>query len=145
MTIKELFDYVDEIRPNSYGNQTKMVWVNEIEGAVQTEIMGIYPADVASYEGDADLDGFRIAKEVGNCIRLKKVVASDVLKKASSDEGRELSPEQIKRTSAFLFNPKYRDYEFADEVRSILVRGKWIEQESFAGVLNGRGGKRGEK
>ena len=97
------------------------------------------------HEGDADLDGFRIAEEVGNCIQLKKVVASDVLKKASLDAGRELSSEQMKRTSAFLFNPKYRDYEFADEVRSILVRGKWIEQESFAGVLNGRGGKRGKK
>ena len=97
------------------------------------------------HEGDADLDGFRIAEEVGNCIQLKKVVASDVLKKASLDAGRELSSEQMKRTSAFLFNPKYRDYEFADEVRSILVRGKWIEQESFAGILKGRGGKRGEK
>ena len=97
------------------------------------------------HEGDADLEGFRITEEVGKCIQLKKVVASDVLKKASLDVGRELSSEQMKRTSAFLFNPKYRDYEFADEVRSILVRGKWIEQESFAGVLNGRGGKRGEK
>ena len=62
MTIKELIDYVGEIRPNSYGNQTKMVWVNEIEGAVQTEIMGIYPADVASYEGDADLDTTLLVK-----------------------------------------------------------------------------------
>lgn len=93
------------------------------------------------HEGDADLDGFRIATEVGNCIRLKKVVASDVLKKASLDAGRELTSEQIKRTSAFLFNPKYRDYEFADEIQSILMRRKWIEQESFVGVLKGRGGK----
>ena len=97
------------------------------------------------HEGDADLDGFRIAKEVGSCIRLKKVVASDVLEKASLDEGRELSPEQIKRTSAFLFNPKYSDYEFADEIQSILTRRKWIEQESFAGILKGRRGKGGEK
>jgi hypothetical protein len=97
------------------------------------------------HEGDADLDGFRIATEVGKCIRLKKVVASNVLKKASSDEGRELSPEQMKRTSAFLFNPKYSDYEFADEIQSILTRRKWIEQESFAGVLKGRSGNGGEK
>ena len=87
------------------------------------------------HEGDADLDGFRIATEVGNCIRLKKVVASDVLKKASLDAGRELTSEQKKRISAFLFNPKYSDYEFADEIQSILKRGRWIEQESFAGVL----------
>ncbi len=56
MTIKELIDYVGEIRPNSYGNQTKMVWINEIEGAVQTEIMGIYPADLMSYDTQTDLD-----------------------------------------------------------------------------------------
>jgi DNA topoisomerase VI subunit A len=97
------------------------------------------------HEGDADLDGFRIATEVGNCIRLKKVVASDVLKKASLDAGRELTSEQMKRISAFLFNPKYSDYEFADEIQSILKRGRWIEQESFAGVLKGREVKGGEK
>ena len=97
------------------------------------------------HEGDADLDGFRIAEEIGNCIRLKKVVASDVLKKAPLDAGRELSSEQMKRTSAFLFNPKYRNYEFADEIQSILKRGRWIEQESFAGVLKGREVKGGEK
>ena len=56
MTIKDLIDYVGEIRPNSYGNQTKMVWINEIEGAVQTEIMGIYPADLMSYDANTDLD-----------------------------------------------------------------------------------------
>ena len=56
MTIKELIDYVGEIRPNSFGNQTKMVWINEIEGAVQTEIMGIYPADLMSYDAQTDLD-----------------------------------------------------------------------------------------
>lgn len=97
------------------------------------------------HEGDADFDGFRIATEVGNCIRLKKVVASDVLKKASLDAGRELTSEQMKRISAFLFNPKYSDYEFADEIQSILKRGRWIEQESFTGVLKGREVKGGEK
>lgn len=56
MTIKELFDYVNEIRPNSYGNQTKLVWVNEIEGAVQTEIMGILPANVLNYKDNVDLN-----------------------------------------------------------------------------------------
>lgn len=54
MTIQELFDYVDAVRPNSYGNHTKMVWVNEIEGAVQTEIMGIAPSDVTKYENNVD-------------------------------------------------------------------------------------------
>ena len=87
------------------------------------------------HEGDADLDGFRIAKEVGNCISLKRVVASDVLKVASSEAGRELSLEQKKRAMAFLLNPKYKGYKFADEIKSVLQRGKWIEQESFAAIL----------
>ena len=56
MTIKELFDYVDEIRPNSLGNATKMVWVNEIEGAVQTEIMGAYPDETLQYNVERDMD-----------------------------------------------------------------------------------------
>ena len=87
------------------------------------------------HEGDADLDGFRIATEVGNCISLKRVVASDVLKVASSEEGRELSLKQKKRAMAFLLNPKYKGYKFADEIKSVLQRGKWIEQESFAAIL----------
>ena len=87
------------------------------------------------HEGDADLDGFRIATEVGNCISLKRVVASDVLKVASSEEGRELSLEQKKRAMAFLLNPKYKGYKFVDEIKSVLQRGKWIEQESFAAIL----------
>jgi hypothetical protein len=90
------------------------------------------------HEGDADLDGFRIAEEVGNCIPLKDVVACDVLKVASSEDGRELSAEQIKRASVFLSNPKYDDYEFADEIRCLIGRGKWIEQESFAEILKSR-------
>ena len=56
MTIKELINYVGEIRPNSYGNQTMTVWVNEIEGAVQTEIMGLYPADLVQYDAKNDMD-----------------------------------------------------------------------------------------
>lgn len=38
MTIQQVFDYVDEIKPNAFSNETKMVWLNEVEGLVQTEI-----------------------------------------------------------------------------------------------------------
>lgn len=62
MTIRELIDYVDEVRPNSFGSQTKTVWINEIEGAVQIEIMGIYPADVAQYDAEDDEDTVLLVK-----------------------------------------------------------------------------------
>lgn len=38
MTIRQLFDYVDEIKPNAFSDATKTVWLNEVEGLVQTEI-----------------------------------------------------------------------------------------------------------
>ena len=38
MTPKELFDYIDEIKPNAFSNATKTVWLNEVEGMVQTEV-----------------------------------------------------------------------------------------------------------
>ena len=39
MTPKQLFDYVDEIKPNAFSNATKTIWLNEVEGMVQTEVL----------------------------------------------------------------------------------------------------------
>ena len=38
MTIQQVFDYVDEIKPNAFSEATKTIWLNEVEGMVQTEI-----------------------------------------------------------------------------------------------------------
>ncbi len=95
-----------------------------------------------THEGDADLDGFRIAVEVGNAIKLNRVVAADVLENAPKDFGIKLTPEQSRRTSSFLSSIQGSGFRFADDVRRIIERGRWIEQESFTSVL-GKGGKRG--
>ena len=87
------------------------------------------------HEGDADLDGFRIASEIGNCITLKRVVASGILECATPDVGRELTSDQSKRAWAFLSNPQWKDFRFADDVRRMLARGRWIEQESFGTII----------
>ena len=87
------------------------------------------------HEGDADLDGFRIASEIGKCIALKRVVAADILALAASDEGRELTSDQSKRAWAFLANPQWKNFRFADDVKRILFRGRWIEQESFGTII----------
>ena len=87
------------------------------------------------HEGDADLDGFRIASEVGKCIPLKRVVASDVLACAMPDTGRELTADQTRRAWSFLSNPQWKNFRFSDDVRRILFRGRWIEQESFASIF----------
>jgi len=50
MTIQECFDYVDEIKPNAFSNETKTVWLNEVEGMVQTEIFLNAETDVFEYK-----------------------------------------------------------------------------------------------
>lgn len=87
------------------------------------------------HEGDADLDGFRIASEIGKCIALKRVVASDILECAPPDAGRELTSDQSKRAWAFLANPQWKSFRFADDVRRMLALGRWIEQESFGTII----------
>ena len=50
MTIQECFDYVDEIKPNAFSNETKTIWLNEVEGMVQTEIFLNAETDVFEYK-----------------------------------------------------------------------------------------------
>ena len=38
MTIKECFDFVDEVKPNYFSNERKLQWINEVEGLVQTKV-----------------------------------------------------------------------------------------------------------
>ena len=87
------------------------------------------------HEGDADLDGLRIASEIGKCIPLKRVVASDILERAAPDAGRELTSDQSKRAWTFLANPQWQGFRFTDDVRRLLSRGRWIEQEAFGEIL----------
>ena len=49
MTIAELLAYVDEIKPNSFSNATKIVWINEAEGLVQTDVMLLASTEIITY------------------------------------------------------------------------------------------------
>ena len=89
--------------------------------------------------GDADLDGFRIADEVGNYISLKGVAASEILKCADVDSGIPLTPEQSRRAWAYL--SKHPEFRFVDDVRIMLSHGRWIEQESFAPIFAAKEGR----
>ena len=55
MTIKQLFDYIDEIKPNAFSNATKTVWLNEVEGMVQTEIFLLSEREVFEYRYAAEV------------------------------------------------------------------------------------------
>ncbi len=49
MTLAEITRNVNMMRSNGFSDYDKLVWINEIEGIVQTEIMGIDPADIVQY------------------------------------------------------------------------------------------------
>ena len=94
---------------------------------------------VCVHEGDADLDGFRIAKEVSKAIEVVRVVASEALARARPEDGIEMDVDQQRRLWAFATSNS--DFKYADDVKSLSVKGYWIEQESFKSIL-GKEGKR---
>lgn len=38
MTVQEVIDRVDRVKPNAFSDEDKILWLSEIEGKVQTEI-----------------------------------------------------------------------------------------------------------
>lgn len=93
--------------------------------------------------GDADLDGFCIAAEVGQAIRVTEVVASKILARAQGKDAIALTETQRERAMAFLESPRGERFDYALEVKLMLERGFWVEQERFKafnsddGVSNG--------
>ena len=110
------------------------------EGYPNTCVTGLLSMFRASgvrcvHEGDADLDGFRIAHEVAKSVPLERVVAVDALALAVKNDlriGIPLTDAQRTRAEAFLAgNP---DFEYSDAIRKMLDWGRWIEQESFGKI-----------
>ncbi len=115
------------------------------EGYPNTCVTGLLSLFHASgvrcvHEGDADLDGFRIAGEVAKNIHLERVVAADALSFAVKNDfpvGISLTDAQRSRAEAFLAeNP---DFESAGAIRKMLDWGRWVEQESFESLLGRKG------
>lgn len=40
MTLKEIIDFTDRVKPNAYDEAVKTVWLNELEYAIQADIFG---------------------------------------------------------------------------------------------------------
>ncbi len=48
-TLKEIIKLADELNPNSYSDDIKAQWINEVEAYIQTEIYSVAPLDVVTY------------------------------------------------------------------------------------------------
>lgn len=49
MRLKEVIDQADSLKPNAFSNQQKTVWVNDVEGKVQMEILLFAPVEAVRY------------------------------------------------------------------------------------------------
>ena len=41
MTVKEIIEYTDKLKPNSFDFETKLSWINFVEGMLQSEILNV--------------------------------------------------------------------------------------------------------
>ena len=55
MRIGDVIAHVDRIKPNAFDVADKLIWLNEVEGLVQTEVMLIAVADMVEYTPETDL------------------------------------------------------------------------------------------
>lgn len=56
MTLGEVIDFVDGLKPNAFTPAQKTQWLNECEGMVQTEVLLLASPEILSYEAEADRD-----------------------------------------------------------------------------------------
>lgn len=55
-TVASVIRMVDEIKPNAFSEETKVKWLNEVEGLVQTEVLLFAPETVIEYTWEEDQD-----------------------------------------------------------------------------------------
>jgi hypothetical protein len=84
----------------------------------------------AQHEGDADLDGFRIAAEIKKSIPVTRVVAAEVVRRGlERNDGILLDDAQKLRLENALKNDS--DASYAESLLGLVNLGRWFEQESF--------------
>lgn len=49
MTIQEIIEKADELKPNPFSYEQKTRWISDIEGQIQAEVHLIAPADIVTY------------------------------------------------------------------------------------------------
>ena len=56
MKIGDVIAYVDRIKPNAFDTADKLIWLNEAEGLVQSEVLYLAAADMVEYTPETDLE-----------------------------------------------------------------------------------------
>ena len=56
MTVGELFAYVDDIKPNAFTAEQKMIWLNELEARIQKDVLLRWRGEWEQYRWPEDKD-----------------------------------------------------------------------------------------
>ena len=54
MQLKELIQFVDGLKKNTFSNEVKTAWVNEVEGMVQTQVLLLRTEAIITYTYEKD-------------------------------------------------------------------------------------------
>lgn len=54
MTVKEIIEYTDKVRPNGFDLDTKLFWIDQVEGIIQSEIFRIPLESIKRVKGEGD-------------------------------------------------------------------------------------------
>ena len=56
MTVSQVIEAVDEVKPNAFSNEEKVRWLNEVEGKVQTEVLLLASEEIITYTYEKNKD-----------------------------------------------------------------------------------------
>ncbi len=54
MILREVIEYVDGIKPNTFTKEDKTRWINEVEGMVQTNVFLLASEEIITYDYEND-------------------------------------------------------------------------------------------
>ncbi|MBR5329468.1 MAG: hypothetical protein IKV45_04600 [Firmicutes bacterium] len=65
MNIQQIINFADSIKPNAFSNEDKVMWLNEVEGVVQTDVLLRRPEEIVTYyyESTSEVDSIRISDD----------------------------------------------------------------------------------
>ena len=56
MTLSEAIEQVKTLKPNAYSEEALTVWLNQLEAMVQSEVHGVAPENIVSFNWGSDGD-----------------------------------------------------------------------------------------
>ncbi len=140
MTLKEVIERADELRPNDFSTEMKVAWLNEIEGMVQTNVMLLQAEDLVQYNWEDHAETELLAKFPHDKIYWAYLIA--LIDFANDDTARY-------NNDMALFNERWGEYMrwYAGAYRpadgEMVLRGYYLSAYSIA-VRHGYSGTEAE-